>query len=80
MSRRLATLRMRPSKALLPTNEEVFICKKGDPNQKFFPVEAVYQRWREDHLDSVLKTTDRLSTTIQAQQDAPKRQLFWPER
>ena len=86
MSRRLATsaalrvIEMR-LKALFNdrANEEVFICENGDPNLKFFPVEAVYKRWREDHLDSVMKTTDRLSSTIQAQKDAPKRQLFWPE-
>ena len=68
-----------PEGAVDRANEEVFICENGDPNLKFFPVEAVYKRWREDHLDSVMKTTDRLSSTIQAQKDAPKRQLFWPE-
>ena len=35
-----------PEGAVDRANEEVFICENGDPNLKFFPVEAVCKRWR----------------------------------
>ena len=58
-------------------NEEVFISQNGDRNLKYFPSEAVYSKWREDHLPALMSTKDGPSTTMQKLDSKPKRQQFW---
>ena len=58
-------------------NEEVFISQNGDPNLNYFPSEAVYRKWRDEHLPALMSTKDGPSTTMQKLASRPKRQQFW---
>ncbi len=58
-------------------NQETFISQNGHPNLRDFPGDLVYAKWRQDHLPSIMKSKDGLSTTMIMLGQRPKRHQFW---